>query len=146
MPLPSSKQCPVLPPLATSHHGPSVTSPSTKTYYLYTYGPADATAIPEPHHLLPYLNPDGFYLSGTGLPTQVVVEKRPLNGCSSSSSSSVCSMYVTECGKVSVAVRRVQQCRGTVHVTPTSTPLPLAHSSCNTAICYSSRWICSQRY
>ena len=26
------------------------------------------TAIPEPHHLLPHLNPDWFYLSGTGLP------------------------------------------------------------------------------
>jgi len=35
---------------------------------LFAYGPADATAIPIPHHLLPYLNPDWFYLSGTGLP------------------------------------------------------------------------------
>ena len=25
-------------------------------------------AIPEPHHLLPDLNPDWFYLSGTSLP------------------------------------------------------------------------------
>jgi len=24
--------------------------------------------IPEPHHLLPHLNPEWFYLSGTGLP------------------------------------------------------------------------------
>jgi len=24
--------------------------------------------LPKPHHLLPYLNPDWFYLSGTGLP------------------------------------------------------------------------------
>ena len=31
-------------------------------------GPADSTAIPNPHNLLPYLNPDWFYLSGTGLP------------------------------------------------------------------------------
>ena len=31
-------------------------------------GPADATAIPKPHRLLPHLNPDWFYLSGTGLP------------------------------------------------------------------------------
>ena len=31
-------------------------------------GPADATAIPKTHQLLPYLNPDCFYLSGTGLP------------------------------------------------------------------------------
>ena len=35
---------------------------------LFAYGPADATAIPEPHRLLPHLNPDWFYLSGTGLP------------------------------------------------------------------------------
>jgi len=27
------------------------------------YGPADATAIPKPQHLLPHLNPDSFYLS-----------------------------------------------------------------------------------
>jgi len=32
------------------------------------YGPADATAIPKPHHLLPHLNPVWFYLSGTVLP------------------------------------------------------------------------------
>jgi len=30
--------------------------------------PADATAIPKPHRLLPHLNPDWFYVSGTGLP------------------------------------------------------------------------------
>ena len=35
---------------------------------LFAYGPADATAIPKPHHLFPHLNPDMFYLSGTGLP------------------------------------------------------------------------------
>ena len=35
---------------------------------LFAYGPADATAIPKPHHLLPHLNRDCFYLSGTGLP------------------------------------------------------------------------------
>jgi len=35
---------------------------------LFAYGPADATAIPKPHHLLSRLNPDWFYLSGTGLP------------------------------------------------------------------------------
>jgi len=29
---------------------------------------ADATAIPKLHHLLPHLDPDWFYLSGTGLP------------------------------------------------------------------------------
>jgi len=31
-------------------------------------GPADATAIPKPHHLLPHLIPDWFYLSDTSLP------------------------------------------------------------------------------
>ena len=43
--------------------------------------------IPKPYRLLLHLNPDWFYLSGNQL-TQVVLEKRPLNGCSSSSSSS----------------------------------------------------------
>jgi len=35
---------------------------------LFAYGPADATAISKPHHILPHLNPDWFYLSGIGLP------------------------------------------------------------------------------
>jgi len=35
---------------------------------LFAYGPADATASQNPHHLLPRLNPDWFHLSGTGLP------------------------------------------------------------------------------
>jgi len=35
---------------------------------LFAYGPADATAIPKPCHLLTHLNPDYFYLSGTVLP------------------------------------------------------------------------------
>jgi len=43
--------------------------------------------IPKPHHLLPHLNPDWFYLSRYWL-TQIVLESRPLNGCNSSSSSS----------------------------------------------------------
>jgi len=34
----------------------------------FAYGPADAIATPKPHRLLPHLNPDWFYLSGTGLP------------------------------------------------------------------------------
>jgi len=34
---------------------------------LFKYGTADATDIPNPHHLLPQLNPDWFYLSGAGL-------------------------------------------------------------------------------
>jgi len=35
---------------------------------LFAYGPADATAIPKPRHLLPHFNADCFYLSDTGLP------------------------------------------------------------------------------
>ena len=54
---------------------------------LFAYGPANATAIPKSHYLLPHLNPDWFYLSGTGLPRWSW--KRPSNGCSSSSSSVV---------------------------------------------------------
>ena len=52
---------------------------------LFAYGPADATGIPEPDYLLRHLNPDWFYLAQL---TQVVLEKRLLNGCSSISSSS----------------------------------------------------------
>ena len=37
-------------------------------YLCSVYGPAVATAIPKPHNLLLHLNPDWFYLSGTGLP------------------------------------------------------------------------------
>ena len=33
---------------------------------LFAY--ADATVMPKPHHLLSQLNPDWFYLSGTGSP------------------------------------------------------------------------------
>ena len=35
-----------------------------------------------PSHLLSHLNPDWFYLSGTGLPMQADLEKRTLNRCS----------------------------------------------------------------
>jgi len=31
---------------------------------VFAYGSADATAILKPHHLLPHLHPDRFYLSG----------------------------------------------------------------------------------
>jgi len=50
---------------------------------LFAYGPADATAIPKPHHLSPHLNPDWFCLSSTGLFIQAVREKRPIKRCSS---------------------------------------------------------------
>ena len=35
---------------------------------IWSITPADVTTIPKPYHLLPHLNPDWFYLSGTGLP------------------------------------------------------------------------------
>ena len=35
---------------------------------LFVYGPANTIVIPKPLHLLRHLNPDWFYLSGTGLP------------------------------------------------------------------------------
>ena len=38
---------------------------------LFARGPADAAAIPKHCHLLPHLNPDWFYLSGTGLPSSL---------------------------------------------------------------------------
>jgi len=50
---------------------------------LFAYGPADAAAIPKPHHLLPDLYTDWFLPFWYRL-TQVVLEKRPLNGRSSS--------------------------------------------------------------
>jgi len=53
---------------------------------LFAYGPADATTSQKTNHILPHLNPDWFYLSADRL-TQAVLEKRPLNGCSSNSSS-----------------------------------------------------------
>ena len=34
---------------------------------LFAYGPADTTGVSKPHHLLPRLHPDWFYLSGTSL-------------------------------------------------------------------------------
>ena len=53
---------------------------------LFAYGPADANAIPKPHHLLPPLK-CRLVLPFWYQHTQVVLEKRPLNRCSSSSSS-----------------------------------------------------------
>jgi len=41
---------------------------STIIIRLFAYGPADATASQNPLISLPHLNPDWFYLSGTGLP------------------------------------------------------------------------------
>ena len=43
---------------------------------------------PKPHHLLPHLNPDWYRL------IWVVLEKRPLDGCSSSSNSCSSSSYI----------------------------------------------------
>ena len=50
-------------------------------YRLFVYGPADATAIPKLHHILPHSNQDWFYLSGAVLP-MLSWKKRPLNWCS----------------------------------------------------------------
>jgi len=47
---------------------------------LFAYGPADATAIPKPHHMLSHFN--RLLLSFWYRLTQVVLGKRPLNGCS----------------------------------------------------------------
>jgi len=55
---------------------------SRATCRLFAYGPAGATAVPKPHRLLPDLNPDWFYLSGSGLPR--FTGKEALNLCSSS--------------------------------------------------------------
>jgi len=54
----------------------------------FACGPADATATPKPHHLLPRLNPDWFLPFCYWL-IQAVLEKRPSNGSSSSNSSCV---------------------------------------------------------
>jgi len=51
---------------------------------LFACGPADATATPKHYILLPHLNSDWFLPFWYWL-TQVVLEKRPLNGCGSSS-------------------------------------------------------------
>ena len=50
---------------------------------LQLIGPADATAIPKPHNLLPYCMVLPFWYQCS----QVVEEKRPLNGYGNSSSS-----------------------------------------------------------
>jgi len=50
---------------------------------LFAYGPADATAVPEPHQRLPHLK----YRLILPFWYQVVLEKKPFNGSSSSSSS-----------------------------------------------------------
>jgi len=47
---------------------------------LFAYGPANATAIPKAHHLLPPVNPDWFTFLVVAYPG--CPEKRPLNGCS----------------------------------------------------------------
>ena len=56
---------------------------SGKRCRLFAYGPADATAVPKPHHLFASFK----FKSRLVLPfwyrlTQVVLEKRPLNGYS----------------------------------------------------------------
>jgi len=53
---------------------------------LFAYGPADATAFQKP--IISCLIKSRLVLPFWYRLTQVVLEKRPLNGCSSSSSSS----------------------------------------------------------
>ena len=86
--------------------------------------------IPNPHHLLSRLNPDWFY--------QVVVEKRPLNGCSSSSSSSSSSKE---------AFRRTSNVRNLLHLVTVKQGVtvgrPLVRSSVRSIDCSnSSRRVC----
>ena len=38
-------------------------------FCVFVLSPITCIVDPETHHLLPHLNPDWFYLSGTGLPT-----------------------------------------------------------------------------
>ena len=57
--------------------------PGVRCSSMFAYGPADATAIPKPY-LLPVLKSMPVLLLGYWL-IQVVLEKRPLTGCSSSS-------------------------------------------------------------
>jgi len=57
---------------------------------LFAYGPADATAIPKLYYLLPQIQTGFTFL----VPAyQVVLEKKPLNGFSSSNE------YKSECDK-----------------------------------------------
>ena len=60
---------------------------------MFACGPADATAIPKRRRLLPHLNPDWLYHSGTGL-THGALEQRLFHGCRGNSSS----MYVDGVG------------------------------------------------
>ena len=95
---------------------------------LFAYGPADAIAIPKPHHLLPHSNPDWFYLSGTGLlrlswkrarQTSVVIvvvtkHNRIVIPTFRQAPSSVLSLQVFECVLVptfSVVISRPTTCR-----------------------------------
>ena len=85
---------------------------------LFAYGPADATAVPKPSRLLPRLNPDWFYLSGTGLP-MLAWKKRPLNECSSRRVLVV--VIKDRVGHCSHSMRQAL-CNGTVSVRPSVRP------------------------
>ena len=44
-------------------------------YRLFAFGPADATAIPKPHHLSPHLNPDWFSFVVPGCPREEAIKR-----------------------------------------------------------------------
>ena len=52
-----------------------------KNVAVHSYNASCLCEVSKPHHLVLHLNPDWFYL------TRVVLERRLLNGCNSSSSS-----------------------------------------------------------
>jgi len=91
---------------------------------LFAYGPADATAVPKPSRLLPRLNPDWFYLSGTGLPMSA-------NGCSSRRVLVV--VIKDRVGHCSHSMRQAL-CNGTVSVR-LSVRLSTAAAACRRRVC-----------
>ena len=74
--------------------------------------------IPKPHHLLPHLNrlvlPFWYRL------TQVVLEKRPSDGCSNSSSSCCCIVLLTSCPRGPVYKLSYNNAKVTVDLQRTS--------------------------
>ena len=88
---------------------------------------------PETHHLLPHLNPDWFYLSGTGLP-RLSWKKRLLNGRSSGSNC----FFVYAFYLVAVLVARFSCC----HVTVTILHLCYYSSSASRGAEYCGEHVC----
>jgi len=76
--------------------------------------PADATAIPKPHLLLPHLNLDCFYLSGNGLP-----------GCPGSGCSCVDIMYKSAAASIFPQIYAIYSDVNTTRPRPTSPKRPI---------------------